>query len=96
MSVTRGVYDPGMANAEPAETPNPNAMKFTLDVKVPQMVNAQSSATAAGQPLAEALFEIDGVVGVFATGDFVTVSKAPDADWATITPAAVETLRTAL
>ncbi len=85
-----------MAQATPAETPNPNAMKFTLDVTVPETVNATSVEAAAGQPLAEALFAIDGVIGVFATSDFVTVSKAPAADWEAIMPAAVEVLRTAL
>jgi NFU1 iron-sulfur cluster scaffold homolog, mitochondrial len=85
-----------MATATPSTTPNPNAMKFSLDVTLPVMVNATSPEAALGQPLAEALFAIDGVVGVFATADFVTVSKSPDADWDTITPAATEILRTQL
>ena len=46
--------------------------------------------------MAEALFGIDGVVGVFATSDFVTVSKAPDADWEQIVPAVTEVLITAI
>ncbi len=85
-----------MAHATPTETPNPNAMKFTLDVTLPDMVNAPNPAAANGQPLAEALFGIDGVVGVFATADFVTVSKRPDADWDAIVAATVEVLRSAL
>ncbi len=85
-----------MAHASVAETPNPNAMKFTLDVTVPEMVNATSPAAATGQPLAEALFGIEGVVGVFATSDFVTVSKAPDAQWDQIVPAVTEILSTAI
>lgn len=85
-----------MAHATPSETPNPNAMKFTLDVTFPDMINAPNAAAASGVPLAEALFGIEGVVGVFATADFVTVSKRPDADWDTIVPASVEVLRTAL
>lgn len=85
-----------MAHATPAETPNPNAMKFTLDMTLPEMINAPSPAAATGQPLAESLFGIDGVVGVFATADFVTVSKRPDAQWDAIVPATVEVLRTAL
>lgn len=85
-----------MAHATPAETPNPNAMKFTLDVTLPEMVNAPSPAAATGQPLAESLFAIEGVVGVFATADFVTVSKRADADWDAIVPATVDVLRTAL
>lgn len=85
-----------MARATPSETPNPNAMKFTLDVTLPEMVNAPNPAAATGHPLAETLFAIDGVVGVFATADFVTVSKLPDAEWAPIVAATVEALRTAL
>jgi hypothetical protein len=85
-----------MATATPSTTPNPNAVKFTLDVTLPAMVNATTPEAAVGQPLAEALFAIDGVVGVFGTADFVTVSKSPDADWDAITPAATEVLRTQL
>lgn len=85
-----------MATVTPSGTPNPNAMKFSLDVTVPDMVNATSAEAAVGQPLAEALFAIDGVVGVFATADFVTVSKSPDADWESIVPAASEVLRAEL
>ena len=85
-----------LATATPSTTPNPNAMKFTLDVSVPDMVNASSADSAAGQPLAEALFALPGVVGVFATGDFVTVSKSADAEWDAIVPAVVDVLATAL
>jgi len=91
-----GPYDVAMATATASTTPNPNAMKFTLDVTLPDMVNATSREAATGQPLAEALFAIDGVVGVFATGDFVTVSKSPAAEWDTLTPAVTDVLRAQL
>ncbi|CAN5819627.1 hypothetical protein BH24ACT3_BH24ACT3_12240 [soil metagenome] len=80
-----------MASANPASTPNPNAMKFTLDVTVPQMINVTNPDDAT-DPLTCALFAIDGVVGVFATADFVTVSKAPGADWDVITSSVVQVI----
>jgi Scaffold protein Nfu/NifU N terminal len=68
-----------MATAAAAPTPNPNAMKFTLDTSVPSDLEAS--------PFGQALLGIPGVVGVFGVGDFVTVTRAPDADWDTIVPA---------
>ncbi len=38
--------------------------------------------------MALALFQIEGVTSVFMTADFVTLTKAPDADWGVIAPAA--------
>jgi hypothetical protein len=82
-----------MASASSSPTPNPNAMKFTLDIVLPEMVNATDPAAAAGQPLAQAIFAVDGVVGVFGTNDFVTVSKTPEAEWQPIVAAVTEILR---
>ena len=69
-------------------TPNPATLKFlpgrpvletgTLDVRDP--------AEAAVSPLAERLFEIKGVNGVFFGSDFITVSKS-DGDWPQLKPA---------
>ncbi len=84
-----------MATAEPSTTPNPNAMKFTLDTNVGEAINV-NSPDAATDPVSSALFAIDGVVAVFATNDFVTVSKIPDGDWDTITPAVQAALADAL
>ncbi len=61
-------------------TPNPSAYKFTLEghrFDAPQTIDAGS---AAGTPF-EGLFALSGVVSVFATADFVTIMKAPDASW---------------
>jgi Fe-S cluster biogenesis protein NfuA len=44
---------------------------------------------AAGSPLAAALFEIDGVAGVYLGADFVTVTKAEAAQWADVKSAAL-------
>jgi len=61
-------------------TPNPQAYKFTLEghrFDAPKTVDAGS---AAGTPF-EGLFALPGVQSVFATADFVTVTKAPDVPW---------------
>jgi hypothetical protein len=76
-----------MASAEPSPTPNPNAMKFTLDVTLPEMLDVRSAEAAAGNPLAEAVFAIPGVVMLFGTADFLTVSREDGADWDDIVPA---------
>ena len=70
-----------MATADPSPTPNPDALKFTLDTRLTEMFNATSRDAAAGNPFAEAVFAVDGVVGVFGTNDFVTVNRRPGADW---------------
>lgn len=72
---------PGMATASATPTPNPNAMKFTLDAPVPD----NFEASAFGQEL----LAIPGVASVFGVVDFVTVTRAGDADWAPIIDAVV-------
>jgi hypothetical protein len=76
-----------MAAAEPSPTPNPNAMKFTLDLTLPEMLDVRSAEAAVGNPLAERIFAIPGVVMLFGTADFVTVSREEGADWDEIVPA---------
>ena len=70
-----------MATASPSPTPNPNALRFSLDVTLPDTVSASSASDAAGHPFVAALFEIEGVASVFGTADFVTVTRAPGAEW---------------
>ena len=71
----------------PRPTPNPNALKFDVGAEVGGP-RSYTAANAADDPAAEELFGIDGVMGVFMTADFVTVTKAADADWSAITPQA--------
>lgn len=73
-----------MANAIPSPTPNPNAMKFSLDTKLGSSMNFRDPEAAAGNPFAAAVFGIDGVVQVFGVNDFVTVTRRAGADWDTI------------
>ena len=70
-----------MATATASITPNPNSMKFSLDVKLPGSFNFSTPAAAAEHPFARAVFEIEGVSSVFGVNDFVTVSRQPGAEW---------------
>ncbi len=73
------------------DTPNPQSMKFlpgqavlghgALGVDFPTMESAGAS------PLAQMLFETDGVMGVYLGADFITVTKAEATEWLHIKPA---------
>jgi Fe-S cluster biogenesis protein NfuA len=69
-------------------TPNPATLKFLPG----RVVMAQGTAdfpdraTAGRSPLAERLFTLPGVAGVFLGADFITVSKDEDADWYQLKP----------
>ena len=70
-----------------SNTPNPNALKFTVgtDVGGPKTFVAGQDHS---DPLAIEIFAVDGVASIFMTADFVTLSKMPEASWETIAPAA--------
>ena len=67
----------------PEQTPNPNAMKFTLERKLAGKgsFTFNSAAEAASHPVGRALFEVAGVKSVFGVNNFVTVTKDDDASW---------------
>ena len=69
-------------------TPNPATMKFLPGTEVMPVgtVNFLTVEEAVNSPLAQSLFGIDGVVGVFLGLDFITVTKANDWAWDTIKP----------
>ena len=70
-------------------TPNPATLKFLpgRPVMTAGTADFPNFEAAARSPLAEALFAVDGVAGVFFGADFVTVAKADAVDWAALTPA---------
>ena len=80
---------------ETEATPNPATLKFlpgrdvlpggTLDIRDPY-------AAAQRSPLAGALFEIEGVAGVFYGSDFISVTKADESDWPALKPAVLGTI----
>lgn len=86
--------EPVQVNVQP--TPNPNSAKFVLNrlsVAEGEMKNYMSKDDAAGDPLGEALFAIEGVESIFMMGDFITVNKADEADWADLIPPVEEAIR---
>ena len=76
-----------MANALPSPSPNPNALRFQLDVTLPGTISANSAAEAEGDPFLAAVFAVPGVAAVFGVNDFVTVTRVPDAEWEPIVEA---------
>ena len=73
-----------MAHVVAHPTPNPQAYKFTIEGKsFAKAVTLSGAEAAKGTPFAP-LFAVPGVAGVFATANFVTITKVPAADWAPI------------
>ncbi|MDP2815956.1 MAG: NifU family protein, partial [Rectinemataceae bacterium] len=69
-------------------TPNPATMKFLpgQDVMPAGTANFPDRDSASASPLAEELFLVEGVKGVFFGTDFVTVTKSQDTDWNHLKP----------
>src|SRR5829696_5564520 len=69
-------------------TPNPATLKFLPGkVVMPEgTFDARNAAGAAPSPLAQRLFEIPGIAGVFFGHDFVTVTKG-EGEWQHMKPA---------
>ncbi|MEG9861515.1 MAG: NifU family protein [Parvularculales bacterium] len=72
-------------------TPNPATLKFLPGCEVlgSGAADFPDPEAARRSPLAERLFAIDGVTGVFFGADFITVTKAPESgdDWQQLKPA---------
>jgi len=79
-----GPYARHVANASPSPTPNPDAMKFTLDTTLLEKLDVTSPDAAVGVPFAEAVFAAGGVAAIFGVNDFVTVRRQPGCDWGPI------------
>ena len=70
-------------------TPNPATLKFLPGQTVMDAGTADfpSAAVAEKSPLAQRIFGVSGVTGVFFGNDFVTVTKSDDVQWDHIKPA---------
>ncbi len=66
-------------------TPNPNSVKLTPSTGAllsdHPMLAIKTAADAQGHALGEALIGLDGVIDVFMTPGFVTLTKADNASW---------------
>ncbi|HTV90951.1 MAG TPA: NifU family protein [Stellaceae bacterium] len=71
------------------QTPNPASLKFLPGCTVMERgtANFAERGTATRSPLAERLFELPEVAGVFLGADFITVTKSGDSDWYRLKPA---------
>jgi Fe-S cluster biogenesis protein NfuA len=75
-------------------TPNPATLKFLpgREVMAQGTANFADPAAAHRSPLAQRLFGIEGVTGVFLGSDFVSVSKDGAVDWYQLKPAVLGAL----
>ena len=67
-------------------TPNPNSLKFICSETIypysnSLSYNSKDEALAIENPIAQRLFNVDGVVKVFMMGNFVTVDKTDAINW---------------
>jgi Fe-S cluster biogenesis protein NfuA len=71
------------------ETPNPATLKFLPGraVMTSGTANFTTKQAARVSPLAERLFSLSEVTGVFLGADFITVTKAGEGDWYRLKPA---------
>lgn len=64
-------------------TPNPNSLKFVTNqpLLLNDFVEFQAKEETEQAPLANALFEFDGVTNVFISNNFVTITKKDELNW---------------
>lgn len=68
------------------DTPNPATLKFLPGAPVMQsgVVDFETADAAQTSPLATMIFGVGGVERVFLGADFISVTKAAEADWRTL------------
>ena len=73
---------------ETEKTPNPSTLKFLPGRKVMTAGTRDFASVeeAEASPLAEALFTLGDVTGVFFGSDFISVTVAPGGDWTSTKP----------
>jgi Fe-S cluster biogenesis protein NfuA len=71
------------------QTPNPASLKFLpgREVVAGGVLDFTDPERVAASPLAQRLFAVEGVTGVFLGADFITVTKAEGQDWYVLKPA---------
>ncbi len=83
-----------MVQVTPQPTPNPNALKFTLDRPSTDRRSEtfREGSDPADSPLGARIFAVGGVVNVFLTADFVSVTKDDRTSWDALMPRVVEAI----
>lgn len=74
-------------NVYTEQTPNPATMKFMVNkLLINGSEDFATRESAEHSPFAKELFKFNFVTGVFFASNFVTITKADEADWADIEP----------
>ena len=83
-----------MIDVTPEATPNPNALKFTLDrpSTAGRAQTFREGSDAAESPLGARIYALDGVTNVFMTANFVSVTKEGGIDWQELAPLVIAEL----
>jgi Fe-S cluster biogenesis protein NfuA len=83
--------------ADIQETPNPNAVKFILKEAVSHGTSHsfKKREDAAGNQLAESLFDVGNVVSIFYMDKMITVEKTDEIEWDEILPELAVPIRAA-
>ncbi|RYL95608.1 scaffolding protein [Sporolactobacillus sp. THM7-4] len=70
----------------PDATPNPNAMKFTMDTPMFDRRIEVKKGETIESPLLGQLLAIEDIDNLFAYHDFITINKIPSAQWEHLIP----------
>lgn len=83
--------------AEIEGTPNPNALKFILKEPLTWGIvrSYENAEQAEGDPLANALFEIDHITNVFYVDRWITITQDGEANWQDLARAVADPIRAA-
>ncbi len=75
-------------------TPNPNALKCSLDRPISDRPRSfRSAQEAADDPLASAVFALGPVTSLLLNGDWLTINKEPDTPWPPLKQALAQLLQ---
>ncbi|MGD9696434.1 MAG: NifU N-terminal domain-containing protein [Thermoleophilia bacterium] len=81
-----------MTQVMPEPTPNPNAVKFTLDRPATEgrSQTFREGSDPESSPLGARIFSLGGITNVFLTANFVSVTKEDGADWGELVPRVID------
>jgi hypothetical protein len=85
-----------MTDVLPEPTPNPAAMKFTLDRPSTEgrSQTFREESDPGDSPLGARIYSLGGITQVFMTANFVSVTKDDSEDWDDLVPRVVEAIQT--
>lgn len=84
-----------MVDVTPEPTPNPAAIKFTLDRPSTEgrSQTFREGSDPDSSPLGARIFALGGVTNVFLTANFISVTKDATREWGELIPAVTEAIQ---